>query len=121
MSSQPRRNSKNWRSDDPGSLTCEVVPEREIVRVRPIGSLDMATGPVLETQLIELREAGFRNLIVDLGGLSFMDSTGLRLVLKWHAEAQNDGFDIAFAPGPPVVQRVFELTGMTEQVRFVEL
>jgi anti-anti-sigma factor len=119
MSSQPRRDFDSWRSDDPGSLTCKVMPEREVVRVCPAGSLDVATAPVLEGQLEELREAGFRNLIVDLGDLSFMDSTGLRLVLKWHAEAQRDGFEIGFVPGPPVVQRVFELTGMTEHVRFV--
>ena len=119
MSSQTRRDPESWRAGDPGSFTCEVVPEREVVRVRPIGSLDMATGPVLESQLQELREAGFRNVIVDLGGLTFMDSTGLRLALRWQAEAERDGFDIAFAPGPPVVQRVFELTGMTEHVRFV--
>jgi anti-sigma B factor antagonist len=95
------------------------MPESNAVRVRPIGSLDMATLPVLERQLEELRDAGIRRLIVDLGGLSFMDSTGLRLALKWHAAASQDGFEIGFAPGPPAVQRVFELTGMTEQVPFI--
>jgi anti-sigma B factor antagonist len=109
-----------WRPDDEASFRCEVVPEREAVRVRAIGSLDMATGPVLERQLEELRDAGFRRLIVDLGGLSFMDSTGLKLALKWDGDARQDGFEIVFAPGPPEVQRVFELTGMTEQVPFID-
>jgi anti-sigma B factor antagonist len=118
MSSSPQRHPVNWQTDEPG-FSCEVVPERDAVRVRSIGSLDMATAPVLERQLEELREAGFRRLIVDLGGLSFMDSTGLRLALRWHAAAQADGFEIGFAPGPPAVQRVFELTGMTEHVPFV--
>ena len=117
MSSQP--DSRDRVSLDDGSLTCEVVPERDVVRVRPIGALDMATAPVLEQQLEELREAGFRQLIVDLGGLSFMDSTGLRLALKWHEAAERDGFQIGFAPGPPAIQRVFELTGMSEHVPFV--
>jgi stage II sporulation protein AA (anti-sigma F factor antagonist) len=106
-------------ADDPGSLSCEVVPERDAVRVRPIGSLDMATGRVLEQQLNELREAGFRRMIVDLGSLSFMDSTGLKIALKWHEAAQQDGFEIGFAPGPPSVQRVFELTGMSEHLPFI--
>ena len=39
--------------------TCEVLPEQDAVRVRPIGSLDIATVPVLEQQLQVLREAGF--------------------------------------------------------------
>jgi anti-anti-sigma factor len=108
------------RTDDEASFRCEVAPERDAVRVRAIGILDLATTPVLDRQLEELRDAGFRRLIVDLGGLSFMDSTGLHLALKWHAAARQDGFEIGFAPGPPVVQRLFELTGMTEQVPFVD-
>ena len=74
---------------------------------------------MLEQQLKELREAGFRRLIVDLGGLWFMDSTGLKLALKWHSAAQQDGFEIGFAPGPPAIQRVFEMTGMSEHVLFI--
>jgi anti-sigma B factor antagonist len=104
---------------DESSLTCEVLPERDAVRVRPLGSLDVATAPALDRELQELREAGFRRLIVDLGGLSFMDSTGMRLALKWQAAARQDGFEIGFVPGPPAVQRVFELTRMTDEVRFV--
>ena len=79
----------------------------------------MATVPVLERQLEELRDAGFGRLIVDLGGLRFMDSTGLNLALRWHAAAQQDGFEIGFAPGPPAVQRVFELTGVSEHLPFI--
>ena len=101
------------------SLTCEVVPERDAVRVRPVGTLDLATGPVLEQQLGELRAAGFLRMVVDLRGLSFIDSTGLQLVLRWQAAAREDGFAIAFVPGPPEVQRVFELTGVLDSISFV--
>ena len=117
MSTQPHPLSAELAAES--SLTCEVLPERDAVRVRPIGSLDMATAPLLDRELQELREAGFPRLIVDLGGLSFMDSTGLRLALKWQAAAQEDGFQIGFTPGPPAVQRVFELTGMADRVPFI--
>ena len=120
MSAEPEPQPTNSWPEDEASLRCEVVPERDAVRVRPIGSLDLATVPVLEQQLEELREAGFRRLIVDLGGLWFMDSTGLNLALKWHGAAQRDGFEIGFAPGPPDVQRVFEIAGMREHVRFID-
>ncbi len=116
MSGQPHTSN---RVDVGDSLTCEVLPERDAVRVRPNGSLDVATVSVLEQQLQELREAGFRRLIVDLGGLSFMDSSGLRLALKWDADARQDGFDIGFIPGRPAVQRVFELTGTVDRVPFI--
>lgn len=98
----------------------EVLPDGDAVRVRPIGSLDIATAPVLEQQLQEMREAGSRRLIVDLGGLSFMDSTGLKLALRWDAAARQDGFQICFIPGPPVVQRVFEITGTSGRLPFID-
>ena len=120
MSAHPNRIRRIWRFKNEASLRCEVLPERDAVRVRPIGNLDMATVPVLEQQLEELREAGFRRLIVDLGGLWFMDSTGVHFALKWHAAAQQDGFEIGFAPGPPAVQRVFELTGTSEHLPFID-
>jgi len=110
----------DWLEDEDATLRCEVVPERDGVRVRAIGSLDLSTVSVLDRQLNELREAGFRRLLVDLGGLLFMDSTGLRLALTWHAAAQRDGFEIAFAPGPPAVQMVFEVTGMRDHVPFID-
>lgn len=101
-------------------LTCEVVPERDLVRVCPRGALDVATASVLEEQLAELRAAGFRRLLIDLRELRFMDSTGLRLVLRWDAAARSDGFELGVMAGGPAIQRVFELTGTLERLPFVD-
>jgi anti-anti-sigma factor len=101
------------------SLRCEVITRRDEVRVRPVGALDLSTARVLEDQLAELRDTGFRRLVLDLGELSFMDSTGLRLVLRWDAEARKDGFELSLTPGPPLVQRVFEVTGTLDNLPFV--
>ena len=103
-------------SDAP--LRCEVVPERDAVRVVPVGTLDLATAPTLEQRLAELRAAGFQSLIVDLGRLDFMDSTGLRLILRWDAAARSDGFTLSVAPGNPTVMRVFEVTGTSDLIPF---
>jgi hypothetical protein len=48
-----------------------------------------------------------------------MDSTGLRLALRWDAAARADGFEIGFLPGSPAIQRVFEVTGTTDAVPFI--
>lgn len=79
----------------------------------------MGTVSVLEQQLEQLRDSGFRHLVVDLGGLVFMDSTGLRLAIKWSEAGERDGYTIGFVPGPPEIQRVFEVTGMTGHVPFI--
>ena len=101
------------------SLHVEVVPERDAVRVCPVGSLDLATVPMLDAQLEELRGAGFTAVVVDLRRLTFVDSTGLRLLLRWTAAAREDGIDLGIVPGTPPVQRVFALTGTSGLLPFV--
>jgi anti-sigma B factor antagonist len=95
---------------------CEVDPHRESVVVRPVGELDLATTPIVDTQLSELVEAGFRNIVVDLGKLRFLDSTGLRLLLSWDDRARAEGVDLLVLPGPPPVQRIFAVAGLTKLV-----
>ena len=118
MSAEPTlsiASSAEW-----GALSCKIVPERAVVRVVPMGTLDMATAEVLEEQLREAVGAGFHDVILDLSELDFMDSTGLRLVLRWDAAARSDGINFAVAPGSPKIQRVFELTGTAGHVPFVK-
>ena len=104
----------------PEPLSCEVVPGRDRICLRPEGSLDMATVAVLEERLGELRAAGHANLLLDLRGLQFMDSSGLWLVLRWHATARANGFTLGVVRGRSAIQRVFEVTGTHEHVRFVD-
>ncbi len=116
MSAEPHTPPTFLPDDEP--FRCDVQPERDAVRVFALGALDMATVSVLDTQLAELREAGFRRFILDLSRLEFMDSTGLRLILETGAAARSDGFSIEVVPGPPAVQRVFETTGTLNVVPF---
>jgi anti-sigma B factor antagonist len=87
------------------------VPDEGGVRVRPFGSLDMATAPELDAKLTDLCATGHDLILVDLGGLDFMDSSGLRLLLSWDSFARRDGISVQLVPGSPTVQRVFEVTG----------
>ena len=101
------------------SLRCDVIPERESVRVCPVGSLDLATAGVLEAKLEELWGAGFGALVIDLRGLDFMDSTGLRLLLHWSDTARRDRVTLGIVPGNRTVQRVFEITCTVQALPFV--
>ena len=98
---------------------CEVQPEREAVRLRLVGELDIATAPVLEANLSELVSAGFTHLTLDLRELCFLDSTGLRLILAWDAKSRADGFALRLVAGPPAVQRVFDVTDTSRQLNFM--
>jgi anti-sigma B factor antagonist len=103
-----------------GSFRCELDPERERVRVRPIGEMDIATVPVVEAHLNELTAAGSTQVTLDLRAVSFLDSTGLRMILEWDARSRADGFAFSLVAGPPAVQRLFDLTDTTTRLAFVD-
>ena len=78
----------------------------------------MATVGAVEQELRRLHGSGFSKIILDLGDLTFMDSSGLHLVIRWAAEASKNGLEFELEPGPPVVQRIFELAAVTDELPF---
>src|SRR4051794_26673073 len=95
----------------PMSFTCEVVPERIRVRVALAGELDLATAPELDRTIRELLDSGFDQIVIDLAGVEFLDSSGLHCILSLRDAAEARGCRLTLKPGPPAVQRIFELTG----------
>jgi len=102
---------------EPEPFRVDVVPNRDEVRVCPVGELDLATVPSVDAQLAELWSLGFKRLVVDLRNVCFLDSTGIRMLLAWHTLSSADGVLFSIIPGPPVVQRVLEITGVTRYLR----
>lgn len=98
---------------------CELDRQREFVRIRPVGELDIATVPVVAGHLDECEAAGFKQVVLDLREVCFLDSTGLRLILERDARSRADGFGFSLIAGPPPVQRLFDLTRTTERLNFV--
>lgn len=99
----------------------DVTTDREAVSVAPVGELDIATTGEVDQQLRELRDAGFAHVVIDLAQLTFIDCTGLWLLLRWDATARADGIDFALLEGPRAVQRVFEVSGLLDQLPFRSL
>jgi anti-sigma B factor antagonist len=97
---------------------CEVAPHRTEVFVRPVGELDLATVPVVDAQLTELSSSGFPQLIVDLRGVRFLDSTGIRMLFSWQVRSEADGVAFSVIPGPRAVQRVLEVAGVDDRLTY---
>jgi anti-sigma B factor antagonist len=102
------------------AFRCDVSPERDAVRVLPVGELDMATVSALEAQVTELREAGFRRIVIDLRGLRFIDSSGLHSLLRCDEQARRNGASLQLVRASPPVQRVFEITGLSDRLPFID-
>jgi anti-anti-sigma factor len=80
-----------------------------VVRLR--GELDIESAPDLERVLLRSRPAGQR-VVVDLTELKFMDSTGLRVLLRARAAADEGRWEINLRNVPPTIRRLFDMTGV---------
>lgn len=94
----------------------EVRRDGEAVVVAPHGELDLGSVDQLRAALRRHDFVHCRAIVLDLSGVSFLDSSGLSLVLQEHQRCECDGLDFQLVPGPETVQRVFEMTGLAEHL-----
>ena len=87
--------------------------ERGVTVVSITGSIDGFTASevlqVLESEI----QAGIRNLVVELGGVDFISSAGLRAVLMAQKQMREQGGDVRLAGSRPNVFRTFKISGYT--------
>jgi anti-sigma B factor antagonist len=89
--------------------------------VRPFGELDLATAPALERLVLGRLEQG-RPVVLDLRGLEFMDSSGVRVLVAANARAESDGGPLRIvrpAAGSPV-ERIIVVSGIDRALPFVD-
>jgi anti-sigma B factor antagonist len=102
----------------PGRLEVIVETAEDEVSLRLEGELDLASVGELERQLAVARDRAPSRVVIDLLGLVFIDSSGLRAIIQADANARADGIDLVLRPGGEAIQRVFELTGALEALHF---
>jgi anti-sigma B factor antagonist len=59
-------------------------------------------------------------VVVDLRGLTFIDSIGLRTLIESEASCRERGLDFALIPGKGPVKRTFEMTGLAHELTFID-
>jgi anti-sigma B factor antagonist len=95
----------------------EVQRRGDVAIVRPRHELDLTTIGTLRAALDGIK--GSARLVLDLRDLSFMDSTGVHLLLELHQRARHRGFELSLvAPAPPA-DRAIRLCGLDEELPFV--
>jgi len=99
----------------PEAFRVDVHPEREVVRLAPIGELDLATADMVYAQLRDLYEAGFQHIVLDLRGLTFLDSSGLALLIAEDRRARESGRTFSIIHGRPTVERVLKISGLEDR------
>jgi anti-anti-sigma factor len=72
----------------------------------------------VERELAAVPLAAGTPLLLDLGGLTFVDSAGLRAVLRIYGRCLKHRHELRILPAPPSVQRVFALTRAADVLPF---
>jgi anti-anti-sigma factor len=88
-----------------------AVDERGVLHVT--GDIDMASGPLLEAAISE--RAGTAPLELDLDGVGFIDSSGLRTLLTASRRAAERSSGVVLHHVGPEIARLLEITGTTAQ------
>jgi anti-sigma B factor antagonist len=102
-----------------GSLALRSEREGETHVIELIGELDLDGAPRLEAELLRVEASDASSIIVDLSGLEFIDSTGLRLLLM-AADRCNASGRFTLLRGPRQVHRVFEITDLVDRLPFAD-
>jgi anti-sigma B factor antagonist len=102
-----------------GGLTMEVGPEVESCLVSLRGELDLECAPTLEAELNRLLSSPLQRVTVDLSALEFIDSTGLRCLIKASRDSKAAGSKLRFLRPAGQVQQVLQLTKLDQALPFV--
>jgi anti-sigma B factor antagonist len=90
----------------------EIRPDRDRVIVCPSGDVDLANAGNVEETIVELLERGFASVVVDLRGVTFLDSSGIRALIVAHNRAHELGARMPIILGGRCTRRPLEITGV---------
>lgn len=84
------------------------------------GPVDLESVPRAEEALAAAEAGSPKRLIIDLRDVTFIDSTGLRLIIGADIRTRRNGTELALLRGPEPVHRVFRMTLMDHRLLFLD-
>jgi anti-sigma B factor antagonist len=97
------------------SLQLEIVERTDTaVTARLSGDLDIVTSDEVKRPLAQLLDDGYSRLWLDLADVGFVDSSGLGVLVALHRHAEAQGGQFVVRSVPPPVQRLFEITRLSD-------
>jgi anti-sigma B factor antagonist len=98
----------------------ESANDGETGRLSLTGELDIATVPRVEQAIDALLADGVASLTIDLSGIGFVDSSGLRLFIVLDQRATAEGWTLALTRPSQQALTVFRVSGVEDALPFVE-
>jgi anti-sigma B factor antagonist len=94
----------------PPLLAVSALPDRDRVRILAAGEVDLATADMLRGQIAELLDVGWRDVTVDLREVTFMDTSGVHVLLDADERARAEGIRLTMVVHPGPVRDLLRLT-----------
>ena len=101
-------------------LQIEAHDHDGLAHVVLTGELDLSTIDRLEQELARVEGDGPAVVALDLSRLTFLDSSGLRVIVGADQRARRENRRFVVVRGPDTVQRVFSITRLDEQLDLVD-
>ena len=92
-------------------MKIEVKHQKDVTIVAVNGSVDALTAPELARAIVDEIAEGHAYLVIDLTGVEFMSSAGLRTLIGAVKESRSQGGDLRIASTNPGVDRVLKMPG----------
>src|ERR1700679_3813982 len=102
---------------DPLEIEVQSSDERTLVTLS--GELDASTATFLYDKLSDLEVDDVHHVVLDLAQVTFMDSTGLGVIVTEHKRLAHSGGSLTIFSPPSSVRRLFEITGLTSLLDIV--
>lgn len=103
------------------ALEVEFAVKKDVLIIRLNGELDHHTAEQLRTQAEQkIAESEIKHLLFNLEGLSFMDSSGLGVMLGRYKQISQWGGRMMVCAISPSIHRLFELSGMFKIIQLAE-
>jgi len=96
------------------SVELPPQPPGAVPVVKVAGEVDIQTSPVLEERLGAILDDGQTSVVVDLGDVTFLDSTGLSVLISTLRRCRAAGGELQIVGPRPNVRKVLEITGLTD-------
>lgn len=94
------------------------IDSGEISLVQLFGEADLASAGALEATIAKAQRS--RAAVLDLGGLEFIDSSAIAVLVRAVDHARERGHDLRLLRGPESVERTFEISGLEAYMPFVD-
>jgi anti-anti-sigma factor len=101
-------------------LDVNIERSESAVHLVLTGELDISSAARVEEALAKIEAEEPAVVLLDLRGLEFMDSTGLRTVVSADARAREQGRRVVVVRGPEAVHRIFNVTRLDERLEIVD-